>query len=206
MLKQRTPAEEVLQEVRSISGTPVGPIPYRFRNIAIYAVLQLGARSFSHFLNATERYTALLKALATSSEEKRDLLICVKEYWINNTQTRVVTMDKYLQYGLIETDDVINLIFGYLSGLDSELPEEEKTTVWTDFHGWELLRMVLDKSMGRVTQIKRKVEELEKEDEVAQARWKAQKEMEAELGDGGREETATVLMAGESKITFALFR
>lgn len=189
-LRERTPAETVLENIREMAQLdPADAIPLEYRQIGIYAVLQLGARSFSHFLNATERYTALLRGLAADAAQKRDLLICVAQYWKHNTQTRVVTMDKYLQYGLVETDDVIHLIFGWLSEQNADAEAAERTTAWTDFHAWELLSMVLDKAMGRVFQMQRKVSELEEEDEAAKRRWKAQQEARAKEGDGEREDS-----------------
>lgn len=189
-LRDRTPAETVLANIREMAQLdPADAIPLQYRQIGIYALLQLGARSFSHFLNATERYTALLRGLASDAAQKRDLLVCISQYWKYNSQTRVVTMDKYLQYGLVEVDDVINLIFDWLSEQNAETAAAERTTAWTDFHAWEILSMVLDKAMGRVFQMQRKVSELEEEDAAAKKRWQAQREARTNQGDGDREET-----------------
>jgi nuclear cap-binding protein subunit 1 len=98
-----------------------------------------------------------------------------------------VTIDKYIQYGVLEGSDVVEWIFG---------PDEavgEEADGWTDGFKWEVLRMTLEKSVGRVTAVRRRVRAVEREDEVARARKAAEK---LERGEGVGEDE-NVETAGE---------
>lgn len=100
---------------------------------------------------------------------------------------RLVTIDKYIQYGVLEGNDVVAWIFS-----DEDVSGEEADG-WTDGHKWEILRMTLEKHVGRVSAAKRKVRAVEREDEVARARKAAEK---LERGEGVGEDE-NVETAGE---------
>lgn len=164
MMNRKESAEAVVQKVRDLAGltAPDQPIPSTHRYVAMMCILNLGARSFSHFLNAIERYQQLIFALGRDKSEKRDLLMAVHDFWRYNGQMKVIVIDKYLQYGVVEASDVVSLLFGELS--KPALHEEEGhplPTVWTNYYAWEVLRMVVDKSQGRISSIERRVTDLE---------------------------------------------
>jgi nuclear cap-binding protein subunit 1 len=164
MMSRKETAEAVVQKVRDLAGltTPDQPIPSAHRYVAMMCILNLGARSFSHFLNAIERYQQLIFALGRDKSEKRDLLMAVHDFWRYNGQMKVIVIDKYLQYGVVEASDVVSLLFGELSKpAINEESGHPVPTVWTNYYAWEVLRMVIDKSQGRIASIERRVADLE---------------------------------------------
>ena len=147
------------------------------RQMASETLLHLGSRSFSHFLNATERYLDVLRYLTPDRASRRNLLDGVGNYWRQSSQMRLVTVDKYLQYGVLEGLDVVDWIFSEHAGGAGG----EQGDGWTDGDKWEMLRMCLDKHAGRVAGVRRRVRMAEKEDEAARARSAAEK---LERGEG----------------------
>ncbi len=90
---------------------------------------------------------------------------------------RLVTVDKYLQYGVLEGLDVIDWVFAEETGGSGG----DDGDGWTDGDKWEMLRMCLDKHVGKVAGVRRRVRMVEKEDEAARARRAAEK---LERGEG----------------------
>lgn len=137
--------------------------------MAFQTLLHLGARSFSHFLNATERYLDTLRFLTPDPPSRRLLLESVSSFWKLSGQMQLVTIDKYIQYGVLEGLDVVDWVFGNGEELGPGAGGDEADK-WTDGHAWEVLRMCLDKHVGRVTAVKRRLRAIEREDEAAKAR------------------------------------
>ena len=135
------------------------------------AILHLGSRSFSHFLNATERYLDLLRDLTSDAASRRILLESIYQYWRRSSQLRLTTTDKYLQYAILEGLDVADWVFeGGQSLGGSEEPDG-----WTDGERWEILRMCISKFVGRVAAVRRRVKAVERDDEAARARRAAER-------------------------------
>lgn len=127
------------------------------RSIAIQSLLHIGARSFSHFLNAVERYLTVLRALSGPPEAKGHVLELVANFWKRSHQMVGIVFDKLMQYQIVEPADVVGWVFAHSSrGLD-----------------WDLLRSAIDKANGRVVVARRRVATLRKEDDDAHARAKA---------------------------------
>lgn len=145
---------------------PGEPVSEDVRRMVVAAVLHLGSRSFSHFLNATERYLDILRYVTPDPAGRQVLLAVVYDYWRYSAQQRLVTVDKYVQYGILEGLDVVNWIF---TSAESEMGGEEGDG-WTDMENWEVLQMCLDKHVGRVEGLKRRLRQVEREDEAAKAR------------------------------------
>jgi nuclear cap-binding protein subunit 1 len=138
-------------------------------------VLKLGDRSFSHFLNATERYLEVLRFITGDAPSRRVVLDAIANFWRRSPQMRLITADKYLQYGVLEPLDVVDWVFADDASSDS-VPDG-----WTDATKWELLRMTLDKVVGRVVRERRRLRAVDKADEVARARRAAER---LERGEG----------------------
>ncbi|KAK8870013.1 hypothetical protein IAR55_000583 [Kwoniella newhampshirensis] len=180
LLRQKLPSTELITHIEKMpnaSSGPGEPLFPAFRRMIAETILHLGSRSFSHFLNATERYTDVLRFITPDPASRRVLLEGVATYWCKSSQMRLVTVDKYIQYGILEGLDVIEWIFAD-DGPESGASEEGDG--WTDGDKWEMLRMTLGKHVGRVRAIKRRLREIEREDEAARARRAAEK-----LQDGG---------------------
>jgi nuclear cap-binding protein subunit 1 len=147
------------------------------RLMACETILQLGSRSFSHFLNATERYIDVLRYLTPDPVARRILLDAVQNFWRHSSQQRLITVDKYIQYGILEGLDIVDWAFAEDSGVVSG----EEGDGWTDGDRWEILRMCLDKHVGRVSAVRKRVRAVEREDEAARARRAAER---LERGEG----------------------
>jgi nuclear cap-binding protein subunit 1 len=162
-LRSRTKPEDVLVHLESIKNglaetAEVNEDPDTLiRSIAIQSLLHIGARSFSHFLNAVERYLSVLRSLTGSPEAKGHVLELVANFWKRSHQMVGIVFDKLMQYQIVEPADVVSWVFGHRAGsLD-----------------WELLRTAIDKANGRVVVARRRVVTLRKEDDDAHARAKA---------------------------------
>lgn len=185
LYRQKTSAADIITHLETLPNARSGPdepISDSFRVMASETLLHLGSRSFSHFLNATERYLDILRHLTPDMSSRRILLDGVGSYWKQSSQMRLVVVDKYLQYGVLEGIDVVDWIFqddgvGSLGG-NSGGGEGDG---WTDGENWELLRMTLDKVVGRVAGVKRRLRAVEREDEEVRARRAAER---LESGEG----------------------
>ncbi|KAJ9092035.1 hypothetical protein QFC21_007015 [Naganishia friedmannii] len=206
MMNRKEGAEAVIQKVREVAGltAPDQPIPSTHRYIAMMCILNLGARSFSHFLNAVERYQHLIFALGRDKPEKQDLLMAVHDFWKYNSQMKVIVIDKYLQYGVVEAADVVSMVFGELSKpAISEDDAHPVPTVWTNYFGWEILHMVIDKSQGRMVNIERRVADVEDKEKAAKARHAALEQPVTDVEERVDEETEVeakpkIVMEGDS--------
>lgn len=162
-LRSRTKPEDVLvhldtlknnlSETADVSEDPDIVV----RAIAIQSLLHIGARSFSHFLNAVERYLIVLRALSGSPEAKIHVLELVSRFWQRSRQMVGIVFDKLMQYQIVEPADVVAWVFAHNAG----------------GLNWDLLRGAVDKANGRVVVASRRVATLRKEDDDAHARAKA---------------------------------
>jgi hypothetical protein len=80
---------------------------------------------------------------------------------------QLITIDKYVQYGVLEGLDIVDWVFSEGEGTGAGADEADG---WTDGHKWEILRMCLDKHSGRVASVKRRLRAVERADEAARAR------------------------------------
>ncbi|KAH9950166.1 MIF4G like-domain-containing protein [Amylocystis lapponica] len=180
---------ETADEVINVDGT--------VRSIAVQSLLHIGSRSFSHFLNAIERYLPLLRNLAAggigsgaasggaSADARMDILSAVSAFWKRSRHMVVIVFDKLMQYQIVDPTDVV---------------------AWTFTHGgsgtfdafqWDLLRGALDKANGRVMIARRKVAALRKEEDDTLARAKATSDttMEEPPADISKAESPAVTSA-----------
>ena len=143
------------------------------RSIAIQSLLHTGSRSFSHFLNAVERYLPLLRNLAAggisssggapSLEARMDILTASAQFWKRNRQMVGIVFDKLMQYQIVDPTDVVSWSFG--SGLGNGGGQLK-----VDHRQWDFLKAALDKANGRVMIAKRRVVALRKEEDENRAR------------------------------------
>ncbi|KAF7354888.1 Nuclear cap-binding protein subunit 1 [Mycena sanguinolenta] len=151
------------------------------RNIAIQSLLHIGSRSFSHLLNAIERYLALLRSIASggasgaggtgNAEAKADILTASAAFWKHNRHMVAIVFDKLMQYQIVDPTDVVGWTFINRAEI-RELSESTGPLSLSAFE-WDLLKGALDKANGRVMIARRKVATLRKEDDDNRARAKA---------------------------------
>lgn len=143
------------------------------RDVGIQTLLFAGSRSFSHLLNVIERYHELLRALSQSPEARVSILHSTCVFWTHSPQWFLIVCDKLLQYRIVEPLDVVTFVFSEPSG-DAVMEEASPFDValhapewgnrthrdWSSFHWWAVLRLTMDKVIGRVNQLSRRVQDL----------------------------------------------
>lgn len=165
------------------------------RSIAVQSLLHIGSRSFSHLLNAIERYLPLLRNLAsgggsasasagaggigsgnTNSEVKVDILTAAAAFWKHNRQMVGIVFDKLMQYQIVDPTDVVGWTFVNGAGIGSQAGQPGGSVgggggpLSLSAFEWDLLKGALDKANGRVMIARRKVTALRKEDDDTRAR------------------------------------
>ncbi|TFK28686.1 cap binding protein 80-PB [Coprinopsis marcescibilis] len=186
LFRGRAKAEDVITHLDTLRTTldsseeegHVGNVDSLVRSIAVQSLLHIGARSFSHLLNAIERYLPLLRALAgvnsstsaaassgtTSSsnpEARMEILSAAAAFWKHNRQMVAIVFDKLMQYQIVDPTDIVSWTFlnGAGVGQLSELGGPMNLSAFE----WDLLRAAIDKANGRVVAARRKVMQLRKE-------------------------------------------
>jgi nuclear cap-binding protein subunit 1 len=144
------------------------------RSITVQSLLNIGSRSFSHLLNAIERYLPLLRSIASASggigsdaDAKAGILDAAAVFWKRNRQMVAIVFDKLMQYQIVDPSDVVGWTF-----VNGALIEARGPQSMSAFE-WDLLKGALDKANGRVMIARRKVVTLRKEEDDTRARAKA---------------------------------
>jgi len=138
------------------------------RDLAVQTLLNAGSRSFSHLLNVMERYHELLRSLSQTPDARLSILESTAQFWTQSPQWVLIVCDKLLQYRIVEPVDVVRFVFTSEAGrtdapfaLAGQSPEWGPTRRdWSSFNWWALLRLTVDKVLGRVTQLTRRVDDL----------------------------------------------
>jgi len=187
LFRGRAKAEDVISHLDTLKSTLESSdeghvnVDAVMRSIAVQSLLHIGSRSFSHLLNAIERYLPLLRNLASSgvssvggggnAEAKADILSAAAAFWRHNRQMVGIVFDKLMQYQIVDPTDVVSWTFlnGAVIGQFSELAGPMNLSTFE----WDLLKGALDKANGRVMIARRKVTALRKEDDDTRARVKA---------------------------------
>lgn len=155
---------ETLKNNLTESGEPEQRASSLVRSMVMQSLLHIGSRSFSHFLNAMERYLPLLRSVSVS-EGKTDVLEAAGDFWRKSPQMITIVFDKLMQYQIVDPTNVVSWAFA---------PRESKGEMAGLTTGdWELVKGALDKAIGRVAISKRKLGILRKEDDDVRARAKA---------------------------------
>ncbi|KAH9814154.1 MIF4G like-domain-containing protein [Melampsora americana] len=127
--------------------------------LTIEAILFVGSRSFSHFLNVLERYTELLRKMTESKESRRLTLKSVASFWKNNPQFELIVYEKLMEYRLIDPIDLIQHFFVIKEN------EEEDGRKGRELRFWDGIRLSIGMVKSRVGIARVKVVRMKKEDE-----------------------------------------
>ncbi|TBU61259.1 MIF4G like-domain-containing protein [Dichomitus squalens] len=180
LLRGRAKPDDVMQQLESIrnqlSETIEGDmsVDTLLRSITVQSLLSIGSRSFSHFLNAIERYLPLLRNLAAgqitasgspSADARRDIMSAVARVWRRSRHMILIVFDKLMQYQIVDPADVVAWTF-----TDYTLVVDGQAKKTFNAFQWDLLKSALDKANGRVTIQKRKVAALSREADERAAR------------------------------------
>ena len=153
------------------------------RSITVQSLLSIGSRSFSHFLNAIERYLPLLRNLATgnisstgstNAGARTDIMVAVATVWRRSRHMILIVFDKLMQYQIADPSDVIAWAFTYRGS------DNEASKIAIDRFKWEAIEGALDKANGRVLISRRKVNALQKEQDDSRAKEMAIGNMEVD--------------------------
>lgn len=146
------------------------------RSIAIQCLLHIGSRSFSHLLNAIERYLSYLRYLASGCttesagagipEAKTDILNAAADFWKQDSLMINIVLDKLMQYQIVDPADVVAWTFSRAAETEGGF----RTPSTMSSYDWMLMSAALDKANGRVTAARRKLAVLKKEDDDNRAR------------------------------------
>ncbi|KAF8529245.1 MIF4G like-domain-containing protein [Hysterangium stoloniferum] len=170
LLRGRSNVNEVMNHVETLKNnlTESGESEHRasslMRSIVVQSLLHIGSRSFSHFLNAMERYLSLLRSISTP-DGKADVLEAAGDFWRRNPQMIIIVFDKLMQYQIVDPSNVVAWSF--------TLRSSKGNAAGITTAEWQLIQGALDKSIGRVAISKRRLAALRKEDDDARARIKA---------------------------------
>ncbi|KAF8629608.1 hypothetical protein AX15_003350 [Amanita polypyramis BW_CC] len=187
LFRGRAKAEDVIANLETVKNTLENAeeghtnVNSAVRLITMQSLLHIGSRSFSHLLNAIERYLPLLRNLVSGGgsnavgggipEAKADIMTASASFWKHNRQMIDIVFDKLMQYQIVDPTDVVAWIFSQEAGVG------EPRSLWgpssLSSYEWDLLKAALDKANGRVLIAKRKVVALRKEDDDTRGRAKA---------------------------------
>lgn len=151
------------------------------RDVVIQAILSVGSRSFSHLLNMLEKYHPLLRQLTTTPVMRLIILSSTARFWCKSPQWIQICVDKLLQYRLVEPSDVIHFVFSPPLDLPAAVLQGEQGQVdgardWSTFNWWELIKLTVNKVNGRVDQVQKRLETLERQELDKKEKQKAAEE------------------------------
>jgi hypothetical protein len=134
-MKQRLPIEELKAFVESAKIS---------RASVLETVLHVGSKTFSHLLNALERYRGLLSETLQASVA----MPVIRSFWTNNIQNQHIVIEKLVHYGVIEHHDVTEYILDELCSVLEASPMDlqafERAVLLVD--PWLLLNGLVTKA------------------------------------------------------------
>ncbi|KAG0150049.1 hypothetical protein CROQUDRAFT_652715 [Cronartium quercuum f. sp. fusiforme G11] len=119
------------------------------RSLATQAILFVGSRSFSHFLNVLERYLELLKTLTTNRGQRLELLRTVKSFWSLNPEFELIVLDKLLEYRIVKPVELLSHVFN--------------SSNRREINFWDGLSLALGKVRRRVDLANKRVSKIRRE-------------------------------------------
>ncbi|KAF8341647.1 armadillo-type protein [Cantharellus anzutake] len=177
LIRGRSQIEEVVQFAESMRSNLSETVTLAdgatsdsvVRSITMQILLHVGSRSFSHFLNAIERYLPLLRSLGSDPQDKLDFLNAAASFWHRNGQMIGIVFDKLMQYQIVDPTDIIGWCF---DNAERRKRDDDGTGSpgTLSFREWDLVKAALDKAIGRVAIAQNRVQLLRKEEEEAKAK------------------------------------
>jgi len=120
-------------------------------DLFFHAILQVGSKTFSHFLNITERFLSLLRAMTATPETKIHLLKTVADFWRYSSLHTIIHFDKFITYRVVDCSSVISWVFSL-----------EVLPLFTKGFIWEILNNTIQKTLARTVSISGQLKDLEK--------------------------------------------
>jgi len=104
----------------------------------LQCILEIGSKSFSHLVNALERFLPLLKKFIISHDTRLIAMKVVREYWRKNPQNIIIVTDRLLTYKLIDYASVVSWVFS----------ADERSNFIRSYI-WDILRNTIQKILLR---------------------------------------------------------
>ncbi|KAJ2030013.1 Nuclear cap-binding protein subunit 1 [Coemansia sp. S610] len=117
------------------------------REMLVEHVLLLGSKTFSHMLNAIEKFMPALQKFGDSPEAKLQIARVTEDFWLGNPQFFAITIDKLVNYRVIDPATVIAMLF-----------DDGHVGSWSKFQYWEILHNTVKKVNMRVVQLQGRLE------------------------------------------------
>ena len=126
-----------------------GVISTTNRDLFLFALLEVGSKTFSHCLNTIEKYLGLLQSMNKTEEEAKLTLDSIHEFWQNDSQFYSITIIKFMNYRILEPFWVVRWL----------LSNSNDT-----FEYWRLLNTAVDKMFSVNSEAVSKIDQSEVED------------------------------------------
>ena len=127
------------------------------RSVTVQSLLSIGSRSFSHFLNAIERYLPLLRNLAAggisapsttgvNNSARTDIMSAVAAVWKRSRHMILIVFDKLMQYQIVDPTDVVAWTFTHCTAVTQGVNNKQQLDAGSQFKGysasfWSLVAM-----------------------------------------------------------------
>lgn len=128
-------------------------------DLVFQTILAVGSKSFSHILNAFERYVKLLRDMAADAFDRNLAITSIVQFSTGNTQLLEIFIDKLLIYRVLDTKSVIEWV----------LKGSLKDKGYSYESRWVILASSLSKVNLKLTSITRKLEKAKKEKSAAKS-------------------------------------
>ncbi|KAI8319953.1 ARM repeat-containing protein [Martensiomyces pterosporus] len=117
------------------------------REMLVEHVLLLGSKTFSHMLNAIEKFMPALQQFGDTPEARLHIAKVTEDFWLKNPQFFAITIDKLVNYRVIDPITVVEMLF-----------DPAHMGTWNRFYYWEILRNTVNKVNMRVVQLQGRLE------------------------------------------------
>jgi nuclear cap-binding protein subunit 1 len=114
-------------------------------DLAIQSLLQIGSKSFSHFLNMLERYVTVLRDVTSTAARRQKLLSSIASFCGSNYHFITIVIDKLVRYQILDPIDVVRWIIA-------------TEAAFLSLNQWEILVNTLDLLTTRVNGISARLE------------------------------------------------
>jgi hypothetical protein len=119
-------------------------------DLAIQSLLQIGSKSFSHFLNMLERYVTVLRDVTSTAARRQKLLSSIAAFCGSNYHFITIVIDKLVRYQILDPIDVVRWIIS-------------TEAAFLSINQWEILVNTFDLLTTRVNGISARLEAEEAE-------------------------------------------
>lgn len=123
-----------------------------------------------------------IRSISTTPEARSEILSTIARFWARNTQFHLIVLNKFLQYRIIDSTDIVSYVF---STREPSSSTPLGNSGWTNVHRWTILKSCVETIQGRVKSARIKVNEvLRNQDRPKASRAGAVQDVEGENEEG----------------------